>query len=105
MPTGEPACSIDCAQHGYSDCAPEVVISSLWIGQLTPLEQLCIRSFVAHGHPYHLYTYDEIENVPPGVTIQDASQILPRSTIFRNRRGKGKGSLAGFRTYFDTSFY
>ena len=76
------------------------VINGLWIGQLTPLERLCLRSFVAQGHPYHLYTYDQIENVPPGVTLQDASQILPQSQIFRNARGQGKGSLAAFSDLF-----
>ena len=33
------------------------VIKSLWIGdQLSRLEQLCIKSFLYHGHEFHLYT-------------------------------------------------
>src|ERR1043165_8447512 len=52
-------------------------INALWIGQLSPLERLCLSSFAAHGHRVHVYTYDAIENVPRGVTLQDAAQILP----------------------------
>src|SRR4051812_10885773 len=76
------------------------VINGLWIGQLSPLEQLCIRSFIVQGHPYHLYTYDALDNVPAGVTLQDAGQILPKSLIFRNQLGKGKGSVAAFSDLF-----
>ena len=37
------------------------IIQSLWIGQrLSDLERLCIRSFLQKGHPFHLYTYNEI---------------------------------------------
>jgi hypothetical protein len=76
------------------------IVNALWIGQLSPLERLCLNSFVAQGHSVHLYTYDTIENVPPGVTLRDASKILPPSKIFRNRLGKGKGSLAAFSDLF-----
>ena len=76
------------------------VINGLWIGQLSPLEQRCLKSFVAHGHPYHLYTYEPIDNVPDGVVLQDAAQILPQSLIFRNQNGLGKGSLAAFSDLF-----
>ena len=88
----------------FADAAPDraslPVINSLWIGQLSPLERLCLKSFVAQGHAFHLYTYDPIDNVPPGVTLQDAGQILPASKVFRNQRGEGKGSLAAFSDLF-----
>ena len=79
---------------------PLPVINGLWIGQLSPLEQLCIKSFVVQGHPYHLYAYGALDNVPDGVTLQDAGQILPQSLIFRNQLGKGKGSVAAFSDLF-----
>ena len=75
-------------------------INALWIGQLSPVERLCLGSFATQGHPVHLYAYDEIENLPEGVTIQDATQILPRELIFTNQLGKGKGSLAAFSDLF-----
>src|SRR5262249_4520867 len=75
-------------------------INALWIGQLSPVERLCLGSFAAQGHPVHLYAYDPIDNLPAGVTIQDATQILPREMIFKNQLGKGKGSLAAFSDLF-----
>jgi hypothetical protein len=73
------------------------VVQSLWIGgALSPLEQLSIRSFLAHGHPYHLYTYEDLEGVQPGVVLRDANEILPlASNFYRNRK-----SLAGFSDVF-----
>lgn len=79
-------------------CLP--IINTLWIGQLSPLECLCLRSFVAAGHPVHLYSYGQLENVPQGVTLQDAGDILPRSLVFQNQLGKGQGSLAAFSDLF-----
>jgi hypothetical protein len=75
-------------------------INALWIGQLSPVERLCLGSFATQGHPVNLYAYDPIENLPVGVTLQDAAQILPRSLIFKNQLGKGKGSLAAFSDLF-----
>src|SRR3954467_14258102 len=92
--------SVGCTEPAACECPMLPVINELWIGQLSPVEQLCLKSFVAKGHNVHLYTYDAIENVPQGVTLQDAAQILPPSQIFRNRRGRGKGSLAGFSDLF-----
>lgn len=74
---------------------------SLWIGKtLSPLEVLCIRSFLAHGHAFELYSYGELREVPAGCTLKDAGSILPREQIFRYRQGRGKGSLAGFSNLF-----
>ena len=45
--------------------------------------------------------YSEIAPaMPNNPALQDAAQILPRSHIFHNQRGKGKGSLAGFSDLF-----
>jgi mannosyltransferase OCH1-like enzyme len=59
------------------------VIQGLWIGErLSVLEQLSIRSFLSHGHPYHLYVYNDVRGVPEGVELRDANEILPASMIF-----------------------
>ena len=51
----------------------------LWMeGPLSFLEQLCIVSFLDHGHRVVLYHYGAVENVPPGVELADAADILPR---------------------------
>lgn len=76
------------------------IINGLWIGSsLSPLELLTLHSFVAHGHEFHLWLYDEIENtLPKGVLIQDANRIIPKSNVFKRRKadpkhGIGKGSF------------
>ena len=64
------------------------VVQGLWIGdRLSALERLCILSFCAHGHEFHLYHYDELQNVPriDGLRLIDAREILPRSAMFEQR--------------------
>lgn len=52
-------------------------IGALWIGgSLTWLEQLCLTSFVAHGHEVLLFTYGEVKNVPEGVRICDGRDVI-----------------------------
>src|SRR5260221_4567643 len=51
--------------------------------QLSVMEQHAIRSFLHHGHPFHLYTYGPVDQVPPGTTIRPATEILPASESFR----------------------
>ena len=56
----------------------KIIVQSLWIGPpLSNLEILSIISFLKCGHSFHLYLYDKIENIPKGVIIKDANQILP----------------------------
>ena len=58
------------------------VIQSLWIGPaLSPMERLGINSFLRHGHEFHLYTYTPVGNVPQGVTMRDAREIIPLSLV------------------------
>jgi hypothetical protein len=77
------------------------IIQSLWIGpKLSVMEQLCIKSFLANGHEFHLYCYNEIENVPEGTTICDGNEILPESEVFSYQVGPGKGSYSAFSNYF-----
>ena len=75
------------------------IVQGLWVGgRLSTLERLCIRSFCAHGHEFHLYHYDELHNVPriDGLRVINGEEILPRTAIFRSR----KGSLAYFSDRF-----
>ncbi|MGI9337623.1 MAG: hypothetical protein ACR2P4_03835 [Gammaproteobacteria bacterium] len=76
-----------------------LVVQGLWIGgRLSALERLCIFSFCAHGHQFHLYHYDKLQNIPQaeGLRLINAEEILPRTAIFRHR----KGSLAYFADNF-----
>jgi hypothetical protein len=74
------------------------LIQGLWIGgELSVMEQLCIASFLYHGHEFHLYVYDEVRNVPAGAVIKDANAIVPRERIFTY---KEHNSVAGFSNIF-----
>ena len=77
------------------------IVQSLWIGgSLPPIQHLSIRSFLEHGHEYQLYAYEEIDGVPTGTTVCDASTILPRESIFCYQDGFGKGSYSAFSNLF-----
>ena len=73
------------------------VVQGLWIGSgLSPMEVLCIRSFQHHGHPFHLYSYGPLENVPDGAIVKDANEILTESEVFWKRGG----DITGFSDFF-----
>ncbi len=77
------------------------ILQSLWLGKrLSVMEQLCIRSFLDQGYSFHLYTYQEVENIPQGTTVCQGEEILPADEIFRYRRGYGKGSYSAFSNCF-----
>lgn len=62
------------------------VIASLWIGgNLSYLEQTCLKSFADHGHRTLLYTYETVDNCPPGVELMDANRIFPASDFIRHK--------------------
>lgn len=71
------------------------VIQSLWVGShLSTMEQMSAKSFLHHGHEYHLYIYGDVKNIPTGVTVRDANEIIPESDIQRF------ASLANFSDWF-----
>lgn len=74
------------------------VIQGLWIGPaLSRMEQLSVASFLANGHEYHLFVYEDVKNVPAGTTLKDANEILPSTAIFQYT---GRPSYAGFANSF-----
>jgi mannosyltransferase OCH1-like enzyme len=74
------------------------IIQGLWIGsELSVMEQLSIASFLANGHEYHLYVYNELKHIPIGTTVKDANEILPSSSIFQYRE---YATYAGFANFF-----
>lgn len=71
-------------------------IQSLWIGNdLGVVQQLCLASFLYHGHEVHLYTYQDLKNIPKGVIVKDGNEILPEKDIFYSH-----GSPAHFSDWF-----
>ncbi len=55
----------------------------LWVGPgLSPLESLCLRSFLDVGYEVHLYAYTPLDAVPDGVVVMDAGEIIPENDQF-----------------------
>lgn len=66
----------------------EYPIQTLWVGDtFSQIERLSLSSFVKCGHTVHLYTYGPIKNVPAGVKILDANEILPQKSIVKYEFG------------------
>ncbi len=62
-------------------------IGTLWVGDaLSWLEQLCLQSFLDHGHEVVLFKYEDVANVPSGVRIENANDILPADKIIRHAK-------------------
>lgn len=73
------------------------VVQSLWISEsLSINEVLSIRSYLMNGHSYHLYTYADIRNIPEGIIIKDANDVIPEKLIFRD----SANSYAAFADWF-----
>jgi hypothetical protein len=59
------------------------IVQGLWIGdRLSRFEHNSIKSYLNQGYTYHLYTYWPVANVPRGVRLRDAREIIPESEIF-----------------------
>lgn len=61
-------------------------LNSLWVGErLGYIEQLCIASAAAAGHPFTLYSYTPgaLRNVPNCVELRDAREIMPEERLVR----------------------
>lgn len=73
---------------------------SFWYGKaLPPCQQVCLKSFVDHGHAFVLYSYDHFD-VPAGIELKDATEFFPRDKVFFYSRGPGAGSVAVFSDLF-----
>jgi hypothetical protein len=58
-----------------------IIIASFWKGHLTQYEVLAIKSWLKHGYVFHLYTYDAVDNVPDGIVMCDARDIMPETML------------------------
>ena len=73
-------------------------LHTLWIGsRLGWLERLCLTSWLAMGHPVILWSYEPPGNVPAGVELRAADEMLPASEIVLHRP---TGSVALFSNRF-----
>lgn len=61
----------------------ERIFQSLWIGDsLSKIELISIRSFLDKGYEFHLYVYNDVQNIPKGVIVKDAREIVPEEEVF-----------------------
>ncbi|WP_050528189.1 glycosyltransferase family 32 protein [Pseudorhodobacter aquimaris] len=73
-------------------------VGTLWIGgALSWMEQLCLKSFVDKGQKITLFSYEEVANVPDGVTRRDGREILDTDDFIKYEK---KDSFALFADYF-----
>jgi len=76
-------------------------VRCFWFGEaLSPIEHLCLKSLLAHGHRVQLYTYDEVANVPRGCKVHDAATVVGRDELFLYQDSTHSGSPAGFSNIF-----
>lgn len=57
-------------------------VVSFWHGEMSWLEQLCLTSFVRHGHKVRVFAYERPTGLPEGVYWEDAARILPQDQMF-----------------------
>lgn len=75
-------------------------ISALWIGgQLGVISRACLTSFLMRGHQVNLYTYDDLPDVPDGVSVCDGNQIIHYSKIFKHTKKQSYGPFSDIFSY------
>jgi SAM-dependent methyltransferase len=77
-----------------------IIIRSMWHGSpLSIYENLSLMSYLRVGHEVELYAYEQLD-VPVGVRLRDAREVLPESHRFAYETGWAKGSFAAFSNLF-----
>jgi hypothetical protein len=65
------------------------------------MELLSVRSFLAQAHEVHFYTYEAPRNLPNGVQVKDAREIVDEQLAPKGDvPAFGKGSYGAFSDYF-----
>lgn len=76
-------------------------VQSFWFGgELSPYEGLSLKSFLNHGFEFHLYSYENTLQVPPGVILKNANEIIPQTRAFSLESGVAQGSWSIFSDIF-----
>jgi len=52
------------------------------IASLSPLHYLSLISHLKNGNEVHLYSYQQIKNLPTGIILKDADEILPKEFAY-----------------------
>lgn len=79
--------------RNHSDRADNVVRTFWHGGDLSLWEHLSLKSLLKAGHEVEVYAFDDL-NVPTGVKLCNAEEVMPRSEAFAYKHGMAKGSFA-----------
>ncbi|GJD35364.1 hypothetical protein [Methylobacterium aerolatum] len=75
-------------------------LATFWAGsRLAALEMACLHSLVLRGYEVVLYSYDDIQSLPAGVTLRPAHDLAPRAYLNRFHY-QGRPNYAHFADYF-----
>jgi hypothetical protein len=74
--------------------------ASFWAGaRISGFEAACAASFVQRGHSLCVFSFDRIENLPEGVELRDAGELVEERSTHRFLI-EGRPSLSHFSDYF-----
>lgn len=72
------------------------IINMVWVGDaISPIEALCMKSFIQNGMHVKLNAYNLVGGVPQDVELCDANLIIPKKEVFKHM-----GSYAAFADLF-----
>ncbi|NIQ08729.1 MAG: galactosyltransferase Lgt5, partial [Gammaproteobacteria bacterium] len=75
-------------------------IHTLWIeGPLSNLERICLASMLKQGHTVYLHTYGEVTNVPAGVIMKDAADLLEFDASYTHTKKNRANNINLFSDY------
>lgn len=78
-----------------------LVVSGFWADEfLSPIAELCIRSYLDHGHRFRLYTSQKISNLPEGTEACDACDLLPQQSLSADASHDQSLSMESLRARF-----
>lgn len=78
-------------------------LNTLWVeGPLSNLERICLASMLKQGHEVILYTYGKVSNIPKGIIVRSADDILPYDDSFRHNT---TGSISLLSDYFRLALF
>lgn len=59
------------------------LVTGLWIGDTLPeIIELCIASYLKHGHKFQLFCYKTYDNIPEGTIVQNANDLIDANCLF-----------------------
>jgi hypothetical protein len=79
---------------------PTSDFATFWHGSLDPLTFTCLASFAYYDAPLRLYCYDPPQQVPEGVMLCDAAEIVADRGLLDRYPVRGRPSISKFSNLF-----